>query len=94
MSEKTLRPRWNTVKHMIAPWAAALSQNAAKYAIIDFGHAAGAWGAYRKRLKAGQKPGRRVGFPRFKRRKHGQGFRADNGRTRCGWTARPWSCRK
>ena len=79
LSEKTLRPRWNRVKPMYAPWASGLSQNAAKYAIIDFGQATGAWLAYRKRLKSGQKPGRRVGFPRPKRRKHEQGFRADNG---------------
>ena len=79
LTDRTLRPRWNRVKQMIAPWAADLSQNAAKYAIIDFGQAAGAWASYRKRLKAGQRPGRRVGFPRFKRRKHEQGFRADNG---------------
>ena len=79
LSGRTLRPRWNRVKHLIAPWAAELSQNAAKYAIIDFGQAATAWGAYRRRLKAGERPGRRVGFPRFKRRKHEQGFRADNG---------------
>ena len=79
LSEKTLRPRWNKVKHMIAPWAADMSQNAAKYAVIDFGQAAEAWGTYRKRLKAGQKPGRRIGFPKFKRRKHEQGFRSDNG---------------
>ena len=64
---------------MIDPWAAALSQNAAKYAVIDFGQAAKAWGAYRKRLKTGVPAGRRMGFPRFKRRKHEQGFRADNG---------------
>ena len=25
LSEKTLRPRWNKVKHMIAPWAADMS---------------------------------------------------------------------
>ena len=31
------------------------------------------------KVKAGERPGRRVGFPRFKRRKHEQGFRADNG---------------
>ena len=79
LSEKTLRPRWNKVKGLIAPWARPLSQNAAKYAIIDFGQAADAWGAWRKAVKAGQRPGRRVGFPRFKRRKHEQGFRADNG---------------
>ena len=79
LSERTLRPRWNKVKGMIAPWGAVLSQNAAKYAIIDFGQAAESWGEYRRKVKAGQHPGRRVGFPRFKRRKHEQGFRADNG---------------
>ena len=30
LSERTLRPRWNKVKRMIAPWGAALSQNATK----------------------------------------------------------------
>ena len=56
---------------MIAPWSAPLSQDAAKYAIIDFGQDAESWG--------GQRHGRRVGFPRFKQRRHEQGFRADNG---------------
>ena len=40
LSERTLRPRWNKVKGMIAPWARPLSQNPAKYAIIDLGQAA------------------------------------------------------
>ena len=44
LSERTLRPRWNKVKPMVAPWGAELSQNAAKYAIIDLGQAANAWG--------------------------------------------------
>ena len=79
LSERTLRPRWNRVKGMIAPWGPALSQNAAKYAITNFGQAAKAWGEYHRKVKAGQRPCRRVGFPRFKRRKHEQGFRADNG---------------
>ena len=79
LSDRSLRPRWNRVKRIIAPWARALCQNAAKYAIIDFGQAAEAWGAWRKAVKGGKKPGRRRGFPRFKRRKHEQGFRADNG---------------
>ena len=79
LSERTLRPRWTRVKPVIAPWAGMLSQNAAKYAIIDFGQAAESWGEYRRRLKSGHGPGRRVGFPRFKRRRHEQGFRADNG---------------
>ena len=79
LSERTLRPRWNRVKGMVAPWGAGLSQNAAKYAIIYFGTAAEHWSEYRRKVKAGEPPGRRVGFPRFKRRKHEQGFRADNG---------------
>ena len=79
LSERTLRPRWNKVKHFIAPWAACLSQNAANYSIIDLGQAADAWGVFRRAVKAGKRPGRRIGFPRFKRRKHEQGFRADNG---------------
>ena len=44
LTERTLRPRWNVVKGMIAPWGGAMSQNAAKYAIIDFGVAAERWG--------------------------------------------------
>ena len=79
LNERTLRPRWNRVKGIIAPWAADMSQNAAKYAIIDLGQAAEAWGAWRRTVKAGKPSGRRRGFPRFKRRKHEQGFRADNG---------------
>ena len=35
LNERTLRPRWNVVKRMVAPWSGELSQNAAKYAIID-----------------------------------------------------------
>ena len=79
LSERTLRPRWNVVKWLIAPWGGQLSQNAAKYAVIDFGQAAERWGDCCRSLKAGRRPGRRVGFPKFKRRKHEQGFRADNG---------------
>ena len=79
LNHQSLRPRWNRVKGIIAPWAAELSQNAAKYAIIDFGQASAAWGKYRKRQTPGRRSGRRVGFPRFKRRRHEQGFRADNG---------------
>ena len=79
LNERTLRPRWNVVKRMVAPWSGELSQNSAKYAIIDFGLASQHWGDYRRRLKSGERPGRRIGFPRFKRRKHEQGFRADNG---------------
>ena len=79
LTERSLRPRWNVVKGMIAPWGLQLSQNAAKYAIIDFGQAAEGWGQYRQKVKSGKRVGRRVGFPRYKRRKHEQGFRADNG---------------
>lgn len=63
LNDMTLRRRWNKVKPMIAPWTTELSQNGAKYAIIDFGQAPDAWVEHHKRLKAGQRPGRRVGFP-------------------------------
>jgi len=43
------------------------------------GQAASSWGEYRKKVKAGRRTGHRIGFPRSKRRKHEQGFRADNG---------------
>ena len=49
LSERILRPRWNQVKGMIAPWSVPLSQNAAKYAIIDLGQAVAGWGEYRRR---------------------------------------------
>ena len=39
LTERTLRPRWNRVKGMVAPWGTELSQNAAKYAIIGLGRA-------------------------------------------------------
>ena len=53
LSERTLRPRWNRVKGMVAPWGAGLSQNSAKYAIIYFGTAAERWSEYRRKVKAG-----------------------------------------
>ena len=53
--DKTLRPRFNAVKRSVAPWFVELSQNAAKYAIIEVGQAIDAFGAYRKAVKAGRK---------------------------------------
>lgn len=53
LSERTLRPRWNVVKAIIAPWGQDLFQNAAEYAIIDFGQDAESWGDYRRRVKSG-----------------------------------------
>ena len=38
-NDKTLRPRWNASKAELAPWAAHLSQNAAKNAIRNVGKA-------------------------------------------------------
>ena len=63
---------------MIAPWSRELSQNTAKCAIIDLGQAVSNWREYGRKRKQGIGGGR-VGFPRFKRRKHEEGFRADNG---------------
>ena len=76
--DETLRPRFNAVKRSVAPWSVELSQNAAKYAIIEVGQAIDAFGAYRKAVKAGRKV-RHTGFPRFRKRTSASGFRADNG---------------
>ena len=78
LSEKSLRPRWNRVKNIIALWSNQLSQNAAKYTIIDLGQATSSWGEYRRKRKQGLGC-RRFGFPRFKQRRHEEGFWADNG---------------
>jgi len=74
-----LRPAFNAVKPEIAPWSASLSQYAAKNAILDLHKALQRWGAYRRAVKANNKP-RRVGHPKF-RAKHGrcQSYQADNG---------------
>ena len=69
---------------MIAPWGSELSQNAAKYAIIDFGAAAENWGEYRHRVRAGQRPGRRVGFPVSSGASTSRVFAPTTGPTPCG----------
>ena len=43
LSERRLRPGWNRVGGIIAPWGREPSQNAAKYAIIDLGQAISNW---------------------------------------------------
>ena len=75
-----LRRVFNAVKAEIAPWTKGLSQNAAKYALIGLGET---WKRYwdeRERVKkTGGKFCRRYCRPRFKSRKGGLSFRADNG---------------
>ena len=79
-SHYRLRPAFNAVKASIAPWASGLSQNAAKYALIDL-HLT--WERFWRELEAakkgGQKLGRHCQAPRFRSRKRGMSFRADNG---------------
>ena len=71
--DRTLRPRFNTIKRILWPWCDELSANASKGAIIDAGRAISRWGQYRK------DGGRFVGFPRYKRRGSRKSFHADNG---------------
>ncbi|MCY4059798.1 MAG: transposase, partial [Gammaproteobacteria bacterium] len=74
------RPAFNRVKAGIAPWSAVLSQNAAKYALIDLGTAwARLWRARREGKEAGRGFDRRCRPPRSHSRKRGMAFRADNG---------------
>ena len=79
-SHYRLRPVFNSLKRQLAPWSSALSQNAAKYALIDL-HLT--WDRFWRQLEAikkgDQKPGRHCRASRFKSRKRGMAFRADNG---------------
>ena len=78
-NDKTLRPRWNASKAELAPWAAHLSQNAAKNAIRNVGKAVSRWGEYRRAQREGR-PARYVGFPRWRKRGVHDSYQADNGR--------------
>ena len=78
-NDKTLRLRWNACKAQIAPWAAHLSQNAAKNAIRNDGRAISRWGDCRRTLRE-RKPSRHVGFPRWRKRGVHDSYQADNGR--------------
>ncbi len=78
-NDKVLRPRWNSRKAELAPWAAHLSQNAAKNAIRNVGRAISGWGDYRRALRE-CRPARYVGFPRWRKRGVHDSYQADNGR--------------
>ena len=61
LSDRTLRPRWNRVRPMSAPCASVPSRRTPPSTPSSTSaKAAASWGAYRKRLKAGQHPGRRT----------------------------------
>ena len=80
MGVSRLRPAFNAAKGDVAPWSEAFSQNAAKYALIDL---ARAWERFWREREAARKAvgkaGRKYRPPRFKSRKRGMAFRADNG---------------
>ena len=67
------------VKRVIAPWACTLSQNAAKYSIIDLGSGQLEVGRVPQEAEAGHQLQAGGSPTRFKRRRHEQGFRSDNG---------------
>ena len=79
-SHYRLRPAFNRVKRHLAPWSATLSQNPAKYTLIDL---AGTWDRFwrecREAKRCGRKVRRQYRPPRFHSRKRGMAFRADNG---------------
>lgn len=80
-SHYRLRPAFNAVKPQMAPWSGVLSQNAAKYALIDLGAAwRRFWRERETAKKEGRKARRQYRRPRFKSRKRARvSFRADNG---------------
>jgi len=62
----TLRRNWNQAKAEVAPWWPSCSKEAYASGIADLVAALHAWSASER----GQRAGRRVGFPRFKARRH------------------------
>jgi hypothetical protein len=64
-----LRRAWNQAKHQVAPWWRCSSKEVYASGIADLVVALGNWSD----AKAGRRAGRRVGFPRFKARRHDRG---------------------
>jgi putative transposase len=62
-----LRREWNQAKHEVAPWWAENSKEAYSSGLDALARALRNWSC----AKASPRPGRRVGFPRFKRRSRG-----------------------
>lgn len=77
-NDRELRPRWNARKAELAPWAAHLSQDAAKNAIRNVGRDIYRWGNYRRALIE-DRPARYVGFPRWRKRGVRDSYQAANG---------------
>ena len=64
-----LRRAWNQAKDQVAPWWRCSSKEAYASGIADLVTALGTWSDAR----AGRRPGRPVGFPRFKARRRDRG---------------------
>ena len=79
-SHYRLRRAFNAVKAEETPWSKGLSQNAAKYAVIALGETWKRFWVEREQVKkTGGKFNRCYCPPRFRSRKRGMSFRADNG---------------
>jgi putative transposase len=55
---------WNSVKEEVAPWWREVSMHAFRSGIVDAAQALDNW----SKSRSGERRGRRVGFPRFKKR--------------------------
>jgi len=64
-----IRREWNQVKHQAAPWWRECSKEAYASGIADLVAALHNW----SEAKHGRRGGRRIGFPRFKARRHSHG---------------------
>lgn len=61
---KRLSTLWNSVKEEVAPWWREVSMHAFRSGIVDAAQALENW----SKSRSGERRGRRVGFPRFKKR--------------------------
>ena len=77
--QQRIRPLFNSLKAELAPWSGVLSQNAAKYALVDLCDAWDQFRSERHRAKKGDGK-RKFRPPRFESRKRAKAsFRANNG---------------
>lgn len=63
-SARNLSTRWNSVKGEVAPWWREVSMHAFRSGIVDAATALESW----SKSKTGNRKGRPVAFPKFKRR--------------------------
>ena len=78
-SEVALRKQLNAIKRESFPWMQEVTKNAPQQAVKNLGRAYANFFDDLKKYRRGELPWKRVRIPKFKKKGHHDGFRADNG---------------